>query len=308
MSKVSRSPRHRLRFRSLPLLAGVMMLAGAGWSSAAAGTGDPCLSLATAPRSELLVHVPFETVEGRIYVRARVNGRGEHRFAVDTGASGMARADARLTRALNLPLAGHSGNSDGVQTQVAQTVRIDALELDGLRREGVEAITRDYRAKLSDEAAFDGILARDFFADGLLVIDYPAKTLSFSRALSLSHDQPGVLAYTRAFRVPVRIGGRALEGNLDTGANVALVLPRTLYDQIEAGPLAEAGAGQLSHTSIALDKAIVHGPVQIGALVLRDVDARVSERFPELLVGALALKDSVLMIDQRSRSVAVCKP
>lgn len=308
MSSAFHSLRPSTRFSALPLLAGLMMLGNAGWANAAAGTGDPCVSLATAPRSQLLVHVPFETVDGRIYVRARVNGGDEHRFAVDTGASGMARADARLTSAMKLPVVGHSGNSDGVQTAVVQTVRIDTLALDGLRREGVEAITRDYRAKLKDAAAFDGILARDFFADGLLVIDYPKKTLSFSRALSLSHDQPGVLAYTRAFRVPVRIGERELEGNLDTGANVALVLPRTLYDQIEAGPLADAGAGQLSHTAIELDKATVHGPVQIGALVLRDLDARVSGRFPELLVGALALKDSVLMIDQRSQRVAVCKP
>jgi len=308
MSKASRTPRHWPGLSTLPLLAGLMMLSSAGWAQVPAGKGDPCPSLASAARDQLLVHVPFETVDGRIYVRAKVNGRSGYRFAVDTGASGLARADARLTESLHLPAAGQSGNSDGVQTAVAQTVRIDTLELDGLRRAGIEAITRDYRAKLKNEAAFDGILAREFFADGLLIIDYPARMLSFSRSLSLPDDRADVLSYARPFRVPVRIGERQLEGNLDTGANVALVLPKALYDQIEAGPLAEAGSGQLSHTAIELGKATVHGPVQVGGLVLRDLDARVSDRYPELLVGALALKDSVLMIDQRALRVAVCTP
>lgn len=294
------------RATPLPLLAGLMMACGA--ACAAPVTGDPCRSLSDLTRDQMLVHVPFETVDGRIYVQAKVNGGADFRFSVDTGASGMARADTRLSDALDLPVAGQSGNSDGVQTAQVDTVHIDSIQLDGLRRDGVEAITRDYRAKLTAEAAFDGILARGFFSDGLLIIDYPRKMLSFSRVVSLARDQPQVLPYARAFRVPVWIGDRQVEGNLDTGANVALVLPRALYDQIEAGPVAHAGSGQLSNTSIETGRANVHGPLRLGEVVLTDVDARVSDRFPELLVGALALKESVLMIDQRSASVAVCKP
>jgi predicted aspartyl protease len=290
----------------LALLGGLLATSGAAWADGA--HDDPCRSLMKPRPDQLLVHVPFETVDGRIYVQAQVNGRPGFRFAVDTGASGLARADTRLKTALGLKAEGTSGNSDGVQTAQADTVSIDSIVLDGLRRDGIEAITRDYRAKLSEQASFDGILARGFFADGLLVIDYPGKTLSFSRALSLTRDQPGVLPYTRAFRVPVRIGDQQVEGNLDTGANVALVLPKSLYERVATGPLSEAGPGQLSNASIATEKATVHGPLRVGALVLSDLDARVSDRFPELLVGALALKESVLMIDQRSERVAVCNP
>ena len=38
-----------------------------------------------------------------------------------------------------------------------------------------------------------------------------------------------------------------------------------------------------------------------------NVEVRVSDRFPELLVGAHALQDAVLMIDQRSQRVALCR-
>ena len=80
--------------------------------------------------------------------------------------------------------------------------------------------TRDYASRAKPGAAFSGIVAREFFADGLLVIDYPRRTLSFSRKLALSPAAPGSLAYERAFRVPIAIGELQVEGNLDTGANV----------------------------------------------------------------------------------------
>lgn len=58
---------------------------------------EAACSLATRP-GQYLVNVPFDVVDGRIHVQVRVNDSGPCRFAVDTGASGLARADARLVR------------------------------------------------------------------------------------------------------------------------------------------------------------------------------------------------------------------
>jgi predicted aspartyl protease len=207
---------------------------------------------------------------------------------VDTGASGVARADAKLVSALDLPPQGTATNSDGMHAATVETVRIDTLELGGLARKRVEAI------------------AREFFADGLLVIDYPARTLTFSRAQTLSPGDANALAYQRAFRVPVSIGALRTEGNIDTGANVALVMPTALYDRIDAGPLQAAGRGDLANGKVETQRAVVHGPLRIGGLELAEAEARVSERYPELLVGAYALQQSTLVIDQRSRRIAVC--
>ena len=267
---------------------------------------DVCQRIAHAP-SAAEVTVPFDVVDGRIYVQARVNGRGPFRFAVDTGASGMARADARLVAALGLPMKGQATTSDGVQTATVQTTHLDTLELGGLSRQQLEVITRDYGSRMAPEARFDGILAREFFADGVLVIDYPRRTLSFSRSLSVPATDADALAYERPFRVPVSIGGLRTQGNLDTGANVALVLPRALYEQVGDGPLQQAGPGQLTNGQVETQRAVLPGPVRVGGIALTNVEARVSERFPELLVGAHALQDAVLVIDQRSRRVAVCR-
>jgi len=291
--------------RARPLAFGLWTLLAVSAANAASPAADACAPAAPSP-ADSLVDVPFDLVDGRIYVEAQVDGAGRFRFAVDTGASGIARADARLVDALRLPRIGRTGNSDGVSTVQADTVRLRSLALGALRHDDVVAITRDYNARQSADAAFDGILARGFFADGLLTIDYPRRRLSFSRTLSLLPDRPGSLAYERPFRIPVSIGTLRVEAQLDTGANVTLVLPQARYDAMPDAAAMTQGRLTLSNGDVDGGRTRLHGPLRIGALSLSDVEARVSTRFPEVLVGAHALQGSVVLIDQRSRRVAIC--
>lgn len=291
--------------RFAALLGGMALLTGLPVAASTASS-DAC-RLAEAVDKAPLVQVPFELVDGRIYVRAHVNACGPFRFAVDTGASGVGRADASLVAALGLAVHGQTTTSDGVQSATVDTTHIDSLALGGLVRTHVEVITRDYGSRTSVQARFAGILGREFFADGLLVIDYPRKRLTFSRAQGISATDTNALPYERAFRVPVTIGDVHTLGHLDTGANVAFVLPQSLYERVGGGPLQAAGEGQLTNGAIRVDKAVVPGPIRIGNVDYANVEVRVSDRFPELLVGAHALQDAVLMIDQRSQRVALCK-
>ncbi|MEH6438031.1 aspartyl protease family protein [Massilia sp. DD77] len=272
------------------------------WAHASAP--EAC-KLVHAPRDNFVVQLPFEVVDGRIYVEARVNDRGPFRFAIDTGASGSGRADATLVAALGLKIKGTAETSDGVQSAKVDMVQLDSLELGGLARKDLEVITRNYGGS-KGAAAFHGIVGREFFADGLLILDYPNRRLSFSHSLSLPAAGEHILKYERAFRVPVAIGQLRTEGNLDTGANVSFVLPQALYDQVGNAPLEQAGQGTLTNTKVETRRAVVGGPFRIGAAEIKDVEVRVSERFPELLVGAHILQRYAVMIDQRSRSVALC--
>lgn len=293
---------HAIVVRYLALVTGLALGA-----SAPVNAASPACAALDAPSGAFDMQVPFEVVDGRIYLQAKVDGRGPFRFALDTGASGFGRADASLVSTLGLEPEKPTLNSDGVSTAEAETVGLKSLEVGGLSRKDLRVITRDYNSKMSPEAAFSGIVAREFFADGLLVIDYPRKVLSFSTALTLGRDQPGVLTYEKAYRVPVTIGTVRTTGNLDTGANVAFVLPRSLYDQVSGAPAEKAGTGQLSNGHVATERAVVHGPFRIGSGELSDVDVRVSDKYPELLVGAHALQNFAVVIDQRSKSVAVCR-
>lgn len=267
---------------------------------------DAC-RLAGAPGANFALRVPFEVVDGRIYVQARVNQRGPFRFAIDTGASGIGRADTQLVRALGLKPQGRTSTSDGVQSAAVDTVLLDSLELGGLARTSVEVITRDYSSRMPAEVRFHGIIGRDFFADGLLVLDHRRNILSFSRTLSLPSTGKDVIGYERAFRIPVTIGGVRTEANLDTGANIGFVMPKALYTRVAQGPLEPAGAGTLTNTRIETWRAVVPGPVTIGTASFPDVEVRVSDRFPEMLVGAHVLQKFVLMIDQRAKRIALCE-
>jgi predicted aspartyl protease len=283
------------------------LLAVAGCVPTELRMGDAC-SVVRAAEADPLVRAPFEIVEGRVYVQARVNGGGPYRFAVDTGASGMGRADTSLTTALHLAMTGASQSSDGVSTATVNTVHLDRLELGALAHENLDVIARDYSSSVPAGAAISGILGRDFFADGLLVIDFPSRTLWFNRTRGIPAEAAGALAYERPFRVPVSIGAVDTTANLDTGAAVALVLPRATYDQVEATPLQDAGDARLTNGAIATGRAIVHGPLRITGVKVADVEARVSDRFPEALIGAHILQNFLIAIDQRTHRVAVCAP
>lgn len=265
---------------------------------------DACAAVGSTQKAG--VTLPFTLVDGRIYVEARVNDSGPLRFAVDTGASGVGRLDESALAKLGLTASGQGASSDGVTTNEVRTVHLRSLQLGALTRNDVEVITRDYKSRMSSQAAFDGILGREFFADGLLVIDYAKHQLSFSRAAALSRDDTYVLGYSRAFRVPVVIDGKTYEGNIDTGANVAMVVPKASWADVSSEPLMSAGSGQLTNGKIDTLRGVLPGPVGVSAITLTHVEARVSDKFPEILIGAHALQGSVLMIDQRTSSLAVC--
>lgn len=279
------------------------------WPFAAPTLASPVLesacSLAARP-GERIIDVPFDVVDGRIHVEVQVNGSGPYRFAIDTGASGMARADARLVRQLALPADASTRHSDGVQTAQADTVRINALALGGLLHSDVTALTRDYNARQSRDAAFDGILARGSFADGVLIIDYPQRRLQFRRDINLLPAQPDTLAYSRAFRIPVTIGTVTTEAQLDTGANVAMVLPTALFRRAAGAAVTTGDRLTLSHGEVDGGHAQLDVPVLIGGLALQGLHVRVSDHYPEAVVGAHALQEAVVLIDQRSQQVAVC--
>ena len=62
----------------------------------------------------------------------------------------------------------------------------------------------------------------------------------------------------------------------------------------------------MTNTKLTMSTAKVKGPIIIGGAVVADAEVRVSDRFPELLVGARILQNYRIIIDQRSKLVAIC--
>jgi hypothetical protein len=183
----------------------------------------------------------------------------------------MGRADASLTNALHLTRIGNTQSSDGVATATVNTVHLDSLGLGRLHRENLDVITRDYSASMPASAAISGIIGRDFFADGLLIIDYPSHTLAFSETRGIT--------------------------TANSGAQIRAAVPRSGFDR-----------ATLTNGAIDTGRAAVHGPLRLGEVNAADIEARVADGYPEVMVGADILQHYLIAVDQRTRLVAVCSP
>lgn len=250
--------------------------------------------------------VPFELDNGRIFVGVFVNGRGPYRFGFDTGASGMGRADSRLAAELSLPKVGETAISDGLKTATTDVVRVTSLRLGGLEKRDVELPSRDYnRGRKAGDPSVMGIIGRDFFADQLVTIDYPARTIRFAHG-ELGPGDAGAVDYDGGFVIPVCFGSRCYDGKIDTGSNRSLVLPQDVAVKVKATTPTLVGHVTRTNSVATLYEMTLTEPVRIGAITAagqKVLYADPSDTF--INIGSDFLKDYVLTIDQRNRRLRI---
>ena len=274
------------------------------WLLAAAAVASPAMTPEMAVSS-----VPFEFDNGRIFVRVLVNGRGPYRFGFDTGASGMGRADSRLTAELSLPKAGEAGTSDGIKVATVDVVTVASLRLGDMEKRDVELLSRDYnKGRKADDAPLMGILGRDFFADRLVTINYPARTISFARGELKTGDQ-GVVGYTGSFVIPVCFGGTCYDGKVDTGSNRTLVLPKEVAGKAKATAPVLVGQANRTNSVVSLYEMTLTEPVRVGGITALGQKAYYADPSDGAInIGSDFLKDYVLTIDQQNRRLRIAQP
>jgi predicted aspartyl protease len=255
------------------------------------------------------VMVPFEFYKGHIYVKAFVDGKGPYRFVVDTGASGIGRADQRLVAALSLRPVGHEQNSDGINSAPILLVSADSLRLGGLEKRHVTLASRDYNGHLKPgEAPVMGIIGRDFFRDRLLTIDYPARTIRSSTG-RLRPGDAGVVAYKRDLTIPVCFAIGCFDGRVDSGSDGSLIIPKSLASRIRATAPVRAGSATAANTHFALYQEQLLQPVRISTVTAANQKILYSDPSDKVInIGSDFLKDYVLTIDQRHRLLKISRP
>jgi hypothetical protein len=253
------------------------------------------------------VAVPFKLIESRIYVDAFVNGSGPLRFLVDTGADGMGRADSALVKELALPVTGTTENSDGLNSSMILTVRAESLRLGNFERRNVELPSRDYNRRASPETSIAGIIGREFFEDGTLTIDFPARVLKFSRTRRLKPTDKDVVAYEEPIVIPLAIGRRKFKGHIDTGSTLTMHLPMSDLRRVKASPLEDAGTGHRANTVLRLFRTTLQEPVRISGLKLDRLTVITSKEANWINIGGGVLQQGVLMLDQ-SRKLFALRP
>lgn len=253
--------------------------------------------------------IPFELDHGHIFVDAFVNGRGPFRFGFDTGASGMGRADSSLAAALSLPKVDQAANSDGVKTATANVVAVESLRVGDLEKRNVQLISRDYNAGRNPGLQpVMGIIARDFFADELVTIDYPAKEITFSRG-QLKLGEAGVVAYGASFTVPVCFASGCYPGKIDTGSSRSFVVPKDLVPKLSASQPAVIGQGLRTNGVATLYEMTLNEPVRIAGVTATHQKIIYAEPSGDtIVIGTEFLKDYVLTIDQQNHLLKISMP
>ena len=253
------------------------------------------------------IKIPFELAQGRIYVEAFVDEQGSFRFMVDTGASGVGRADVRLVKDLGLPVTGTASNSDSVNTAIVETVRIKSLRVGQLARRDVEVLSRDYNSRPAPGSKMlMGIIGREFFSGYLLKIDYKKSELILSRG-SLKTSEANVLRYAadNTFVVPLRIGRYDTVGLIDTGSVLEMHLPMLWAEKLKIQTLKDAGEGRRANTVFKLFSAELPVAVNIGNNKITGTEARFSELANRINIGGsfLAKNRCVLTFDQKNNLI-----
>lgn len=187
--------------------------------------------------SDAPIVLPVRLVEGRLVVRATIAGRGLD-FALDSGSSEMT-INPDVARQLGLVAYDHTSASLGGSFGVARTI-VPAMEIGGARLAN---------ATVSEVAVSDsmpgtqivGLLGHDFFASGVVSIDFARGTLTLyprGRAPLADPALARVAVETDGglVRVPLTIAGVAGHFLLDTGAGDVVAYQR-FYDRLPASTL-----------------------------------------------------------------------
>lgn len=265
-------------------------------------------SQANAARDSQENPVSFELRHGHIFVQAYVDGKGPYLFGFDTGASGMGRADVRLTSELALPRIGEEQNSDGIKTVTTDVVQAARVRLGPVEKRNVRLLSRDYNGSNATPPFLMGIIGRDFFADDLLTIDYPHRTLSLTHG-RLKSGSPGVVAYGASFTIPVCFKSACYKGKVDTGSSMSLVLPKELATAMASAPATHVGTGRRTNSTSELYEVALNQPVRVAGVTASGVKVHYADPSDEAInVGSDFLKDYVLTIDQRHHLLRITKP
>lgn len=252
--------------------------------------------------------VPFELRHGHIFVQAFVNGQGPYLFGFDTGASGMGRADTRLTSELALPKVGEEQNSDGIKTVTTDVVQAQSFRLGPVEKHNVRLLSRDYNGSKAMPPFLMGIIGRDFFAGRLLTIDYPHRTLALAHG-RLKPGEQGVVSYGPSFTIPVCFGSTCYKGKVDTGSSMSLVLPKEIALTRAKGPPVHVGTGRRTNSTSELYEVELDQPVIVAGTTVSAARVLYADPADDAInVGSDFLKDYVLTIDPRHHLLRISRP
>jgi hypothetical protein len=263
---------------------------------------------------KLPVEIPLQMEGGMPAIEVMVNGKGPFLFAVDTGAEGGPRLDSSLMEKLGLKASGQmrDGDPSGRSPRMADTVKLDSLEVGGLRFTDVSATSKNYKNSPRPLAA-DGIIGLALFKDYLLTLDFPAKVVRISRGELPQAGSAEILDYQvehGVVSVELNVGTTKINVHLDSGNMIgAFVLPTSFVEKLtQSSEPKVVGRARSASGEMEIKQVQIKELVRLGRHEFPDATIT----FPALgdvgNVGYKILSQFALTFDQQHQRVRLTRP
>jgi Aspartyl protease/PDZ domain len=262
------------------LFAGLLVFCSCALSLAAAHR--PSSTVSDAKSSFTL---PFDLVDNRVFIEARLNGRAPFHFLLDTGAGGVTvSTDVAKELDLHVDDAGE-GQGVGEKTVRAGAAQIARLHLGDLTLPDMESNVMDMSdaPQVFGTKPFDGIIGLPVFERMVVKFDYVNRVLTFTSPDKFAYAGSGVIVhFDRPRQIPVVAGVLdGVRGNfgIDTGVRSSLLLygpycaQNNLQEKYGAKLEGVTGWGIGGPVRSLLARA---QELQIGDVVVRDLVIRLS--------------------------------
>lgn len=270
-------------------------------------------SSAFSAQTPVVAEMPMSFYGNRPVIEVMVNGRGPFRFLIDTGAGGMARADASLVERLGLKIAGQESSSDaGNKTQASlNEVKFETLSIKDLQFRDVAAYSRNYNTA-TYLSHIDGILGFDLFADYLLTLDYPNRRVRIERGALPKPDGKQILNFQMIEGNPaidISIGDIKTAALIDSGNIRAVDLSSAFLKKI---PLASSprtiGRGGGVGGEYDLKEVQLQDTLSIGGYSFPEPSVTFSDVFAEINIGSALLREFAITFDRKNLRIRFIKP
>lgn len=261
------------------------------------------------------ITLPMLDEGGRPVVEVRVNGKGPYRFILDTGAT-ITVIDLALKDELKLPPVPGMRPAAPGHGPMPEIASVDSLGMGGATLRGVTVALMPLGQLLKGEQRPRGVLSALAFPGHLVTFDYPSRRIAVKKGALEAADSASIHSYPEDDplpTVPLRIAGRDMRVQVDTGSGSGLMLPTRFLEEL---PLASkptpAGTAKMHSGEVPVTKARVDGPIAIGryTLDLPEVsfaDLKALHGPPRGNIGYGVLRDFVVTLDSRNRRVRLVR-
>lgn len=181
------------------------------------------------------VVVPFELVDGHVFVAVRVNGAGPFHMAVDTGAGNTIARD--VADQLHLKSgAPFDVYGTGEAAEKAESAHVASVAIEGatLRDQSFTVLPFGGLREAEGTQRFDGLLGRELFECYVVRIDYAKRTLALYEPRDFEHGPGTVVPFTLHAGTP-EVAGRVdgIDGRftIDTGDRGSLSLTEPFVNE-----------------------------------------------------------------------------